>query len=159
MLDEEADTVLLRDTLTVPVLHTVGVEETEIVVEPLVDAVPVLQRDDVRVAQALADWVGHALVDCVPELQRDWPEEELVLTETLADTVCDKLPVEQDVEETDRLVVPLRLLLTVALCVDVTETVPVTEGVKEELMEGELDWVEDRLLLIVPLTVLVPLLQ
>ncbi len=158
-MDEEADTVLLRDTLTVPVLHTVGVEETEIVVEPLVDAVPVLQRDDVRVAQALADWVGHALVDCVPELQRDWPEEELVLTETLADTVCDKLPVEQDVEETDRLVVPLRLLLKVALCVDVTETVPVTEGVKEELMEGELDWVEDRLLLSVPLTVLVPLLQ
>ena len=159
MLDVEADTVLLRDTLTVPVLHTVGVEETEVVVEPLVDAVPVLQRDDVRVAQALADWVGHTLVDCVPELQRDWPEEELVLTETLADTVCDKLPVEQDVEETDRLVVPLRLLLTVALCVDVTETVPVTEGVKEELMEGELDWVEDRLLLSVPLTVLVPLLQ
>jgi len=77
----------------------------------------------------------------------------------LADTVCDKLPVEQDVEDTDRLLVPLRLLLTVALCVDVTETVPVTEGVKEELMEGELDWVEDRLLLIVPLTVLVPLLQ
>ena len=77
----------------------------------------------------------------------------------LADTVCDKLPVEQDVEDTDRLLVPLRLLLTVTLCVDVTETVPVTEGVKEELMEGELDWVEDRLLLIVPLTVLVPLLQ
>ena len=158
-MDVEADTVLLRVTLTVPVLHTVGVEETEIVVEPLVDAVPVLQRDDVRVAQALADWVGHTLVDCVPELQRDWPEEELVLTETLADTVCDKLPVEQDVEETEKLVVPLRLLLTVALCVDVTDSVPVTEGVKEEVMEGELVWVEDRLPLSVPLPVLVPLLQ
>ena len=77
----------------------------------------------------------------------------------LADTVCDKLPVEQDVEDTDKLLVPLRLLLTVALCVDVTDSVPVTEGVKEELMEGELVWVEDRLPLSVPLPVLVPLLQ
>ena len=62
-------------------------------------------------------------------------------------------------DETDRLVVPLRLLLTVALCVDVTDSVPVTEGVKEEVMEGELVWVEDRLPLSVPLPVLVPLLQ
>ena len=54
-MDVEADTVLLRDTLTVPVLHTVGVEETEIVVEPLVDAVPVLQRDGDRVPHVLAD--------------------------------------------------------------------------------------------------------
>ena len=82
-----------------------------------------------------------------------------MLAEMLADTVCDKLPVEQDVEDTDKLLVPLRLLLTVALCVDVTDSVPVTEGVKEELMEGELVWVEDRLPLSVPLPVLVPLLQ
>ena len=71
MLDVEADTVLLRVTLTVPVLHTVGVEETEIVVEPLVDAVPVLQRDGDRVPHVLADREGHALVDSVPELHRD----------------------------------------------------------------------------------------
>ena len=83
----------------------------------------------------------------------------------LADTVCDKLPVEQDVEETDRLVVPLRLLLrvalllTVVLCDEVTEGVPVKVGVMVELMEGELDCVEDRLPLSVPLPVLVPLLQ
>ncbi len=158
-MDVEADTVLLRVTFTVPVLHTEGVEEVEIVVEPDMDSEPVLQGEGVRVLQELADWEGLALLVSVPELQRDGVEELVVLTEILADTVCDKLPVEQDVEDTDRLLVPLRLLLTVALCVDVTETVPVTEGVKEELMEGELDWVEDRLLLIVPLTVLVPLLQ
>ena len=158
-MDVDADTVLLRVTLTVPVLHTVGVEVTEVVVEPDTDSEPVLQGEGVCVLQELADWEGLALLVSVPELQRDGVEELVVLTETLAETVCDKLPVEQDVEETDRLVVPLRLLLTVALCVDVTETVPVTEGVKEEVIEEELDWVEDRLLLIVPLTVLVPLLQ
>ena len=62
-------------------------------------------------------------------------------------------------DETDRLVVPLRLLLTVALCVEVSETVPVPEGEMVELIEGELDCVEDRLPLSVPLPVLVPLLQ
>ena len=62
-------------------------------------------------------------------------------------------------EDTDRLVVPLRLLLTVALCVEVTESVPLIVGVKVELMEGELDWVEDRLPLNVPLPLRVPLLQ
>ena len=101
----------------------------------------------------------HALIDSVPELQRDGLEVELVLAETLADTVWDKLPVEQCVEDTDRLVVPLRLLLTVALCVEVTESVPLIVGVKVELMEGELDWVEDRLPLNVPLPLRVPLLQ
>ena len=158
-MDVEADTVLLRDTLCVPVLHTVGVEVTEMVEEPDKVSEPVLQGEGVCVRKELADWEGLALLVRVLELHRDGLEVELVLTETLADTVCDKLPVEQDVEDTDRLLVPLRLLLTVTLCVDVTETVPVIEGVKEELMEGELDWVEDRLLLIVPLTVLVPLLQ
>ena len=62
-------------------------------------------------------------------------------------------------DETDRLLVPLRLLLTVTLCVEVTDSVPVTVGVIEELMEREADCVEDRLPLSVPLTVLVPLLQ
>jgi hypothetical protein len=158
-LDVEADTVLLRDTLCVPVLHNVGVEVTEIVEEPDRVSEPVLQGEGVCVRKELADWEGLALLVSVPELQRDGVEEDVRLAEMLTDTVCDKLPVEQDVEDTDRLLVPLRLLLTVTLCVDVTETVPVIEGVKEELMEGELDWVEDRLLLIVPLTVLVPLLQ
>ena len=158
-MDVEADTVLLRVTLCVPVLHTVGVEVTEMVEELDTDSEPVPQGEGVCVRKELADWEGLALLVSVPELHWDGLEVELVLTETLADTVCDKLPVEQDVEDTDRLLVPLRLLLTVALCVDVTETVPVTEGVKEELMEGELVWVEDRLPLSVPLTVLVPLLQ
>ncbi len=158
-MDVEADTVLLRDTLCVPVLHNVGVEVTEIVEEPDRVSEPVLQGEGVCVRKELADWEGLALLVSVPELQRDGVEEDVRLAEMLTDTVCDKLPVEQDVEDTDRLLVPLRLLLTVTLCVDVTETVPVIEGVKEELMEGELDWVEDRLLLIVPLTVLVPLLQ
>ena len=164
-MDVEADTVLLRDTLCVPVLHTVGVEVTEMVEEPDKVSEPVLQGEGVCVRKELADWEGLALLVSVPELQRDGVEVELVLTETLAETVCDKLPVEQDVEETDRLVVPLRLLLrvalllTVVLCDKVTVGVPVKVGVMVELMEGELDCVEDRLLLIVPLTVLVPLLQ
>ena len=54
-MDVDADTVLLRDALTVPVLHAVDVEETETVLDPLVDGVPVLQRDGVRVVQELAD--------------------------------------------------------------------------------------------------------
>jgi hypothetical protein len=135
------------------------VEVTEIVVDPLEDGVTVLQWDGDRVAQVLADWEGLALLVRVLELHRDGLEVELVLTETLADTVCDKLPVEQDVEDTEKLVVPLRLLLTVALCVEVSETVPVPEGEMVELIEGEVDCVEDRLPLSVPLPVLVPLLQ
>ena len=158
-MDVEAETVLLRDTLCVPVLHTVGVEVTEMVEEPDKVSEPVLQGEGVCVRKELADWEGLALLVSVPELQRDGVEEDVRLAEMLTDTVCDKLPVEQVVDETDRLVVPLRLLLTVALCVDVTDSVPVTEGVKEELMEGELVWVEDRLPLSVPLPVLVPLLQ
>ncbi len=134
-------------------------EVTEIVVDPLEDGVTVLQWDGDRVAQVLADWEGLALLVRVLELHRDGLEVELVLTETLADTVCDKLPVEQDVEDTEKLVVPLRLLLTVALCVEVSETVPVPEGEMVELIEGEVDCVEDRLPLSVPLPVLVPLLQ
>ena len=134
-------------------------EVTEIVVGPLEDGVTVLQWDGDRVAQVLADWEGLALLVRVLELHRDGLEVELVLTETLADTVCDKLPVEQDVEETEKLVVPLRLLLTVALCVEVSETVPVPEEEMVELIEGEVDCVEDRLPLSVPLPVLVPLLQ
>ena len=126
---------------------------------PLEDGVTVLQWDGDRVAQVLADWEGLALLVRVLELHRDGLEVELVLTETLADTVCDKLPVEQDVEETEKLVVPLRLLLTVALCVEVSETVPVPEEEMVELIEGEVDCVEDRLPLSVPLPVLVPLLQ
>ena len=137
-MDVEADTVLLRVTLCVPVLHTVGVEVTEIVEEPDRVSEPVLQGEGVCVRKELADWEGLALLVSVPELQRDGVEEDVRLAEMLTDTVCDKLPVEQDVEDTDRLLVPLRLLLTVALCVDVTETVPVTEGVKEGVMEGEL---------------------
>ena len=158
-MDVDADTVLLRVTLTVPVLHTVGVEVTETVEEPDTDSEPVLQGEGVCVLKKLADWEGLALLVSVPELHWDGVEVELVLTETLADTVCDKLPVEQDVEETEKLVVPLRLLLTVALCVEVSETVPVPEEEMVELIEGEVDCVEDRLPLSVPLPVLVPLLQ
>ena len=62
-------------------------------------------------------------------------------------------------EDTDRLVEPLRLLLTVALCVEVAEIDTLILGVMVELREGELDWVEDRLTLSVPLPLLVPLLQ
>ena len=159
MLDADIDTVLLPDTLSVPVLHTVGVRDEEAEEQAEADRVPVMQDEGVSVLQGLADWESDPEDVSVPEAHAVELTVELVLTVRVPDTVGDTLPVEQDVEETVRLLVPLRLLLTVTLCVDVTETVSVTEGVKEELMEGELDWVEDRLLLIVPLTVLVPLLQ
>ena len=66
MLDVEADTVLLRVTLCVLELHTVGVEVTETVEEPDTDSEPVLQGEGVRVLQELADWESVPEVVSVP---------------------------------------------------------------------------------------------
>ena len=65
-MDVDADTVLLGDTLCVPVLHTVGVEVTEMVEELDTDSEPVLQGEGVRVLQELADWESVPEVDSVP---------------------------------------------------------------------------------------------
>jgi hypothetical protein len=127
--------------------------------EKEVEGVDERERERVRLEVIEGVRVGSAVGLVVPVLQCDGLEVEQMLTETLVDNVWDKLSVEKDDEDKDRLLVPLRLLLTVALCVEDTETVPVPKGVMVALMEGELEWVGKWLPLSVPLTDFVPLLQ
>ena len=55
MLVEDIETVVLPDTLDVPVLHTVEVREMEAVEQPVEDRVTETQDEGVRELQELAD--------------------------------------------------------------------------------------------------------
>ncbi len=99
MLDVEAVAVLLRDTLCVPVLHTVGVTLIETVEDPEVDWVPDTHREGVRVPQELADWEGVPDADSEPVPHAVELTVALELTEVVLDRVTLRVTVTDTVGE------------------------------------------------------------